>query len=292
MPGVQFLAGARFFSSQLWDYLSSYATGTRGHYPRCKVTGHEDQHSPPTNGQLKNGRPVPLLMHTSPCVNAWLIKRKIDVSFYLQLYFIFIGICSVIIIWNLSILAFIYIFIIECETILLNVSIFAVQKICGSNTDLNCTYFTSPDFPSLYTRSERCSISVSKCNSNICQVRTRYCMQPEHFVRLSLANGKPQVLVWNEIVHLWVIQCGVVERHQCFRGINWLLLQEIWVAYSSARIGAFLPDCMASHSHCPTYSVILLIARDLHVSPPLWLLKHFHSLTLGYIHARALWISK
>jgi hypothetical protein len=53
------------------------------------------------------------------------------------------------------------------------INIFAVQKTCGSSTNLNCTYFTNPDFPKLYTRSDRCSISVSKCNSNICQVRKK-----------------------------------------------------------------------------------------------------------------------
>ncbi|GFG39627.1 hypothetical protein Cfor_02901, partial [Coptotermes formosanus] len=46
-----------------------------------------------------------------------------------------------------------------------------IQRTCGSSTNLNCTYFTNPGFPGMYTGSGQCNIMVSKCNSNICQLR-------------------------------------------------------------------------------------------------------------------------
>ncbi|XP_069701068.1 uncharacterized protein [Periplaneta americana] len=46
-----------------------------------------------------------------------------------------------------------------------------IQRTCGSTSNLNCTYFSNPGYPGLYTGSGRCSISITKCNSNICQLR-------------------------------------------------------------------------------------------------------------------------
>ncbi|KDR21501.1 hypothetical protein L798_02965, partial [Zootermopsis nevadensis] len=46
-----------------------------------------------------------------------------------------------------------------------------IQKSCAATTSLNFTYFTNPEYPRAYTSSARCSITVSKCNSNICQLR-------------------------------------------------------------------------------------------------------------------------
>ncbi|XP_069702658.1 uncharacterized protein [Periplaneta americana] len=46
-----------------------------------------------------------------------------------------------------------------------------IQRTCGSTSNLNCTYFSNPGYPGLYTGNGRCSISITKCNSNICQLR-------------------------------------------------------------------------------------------------------------------------
>lgn len=45
-----------------------------------------------------------------------------------------------------------------------------VQKSCGSTTNMNNTYFISPRYPITYRGGERCTITVQRCNSNICQV--------------------------------------------------------------------------------------------------------------------------
>ncbi|XP_012235854.1 uncharacterized protein [Linepithema humile] len=45
------------------------------------------------------------------------------------------------------------------------------QKSCGSTTNINNTYFVSPRYPITYRGGERCTITVQRCNSNICQLR-------------------------------------------------------------------------------------------------------------------------
>ncbi|XP_011879922.1 PREDICTED: uncharacterized protein LOC105568677 isoform X2 [Vollenhovia emeryi] len=45
------------------------------------------------------------------------------------------------------------------------------QKSCGSTTNMNNTYFVSPRYPITYQGGERCTITVQRCNSNICQLR-------------------------------------------------------------------------------------------------------------------------
>nr|XP_033339572.1 uncharacterized protein LOC117228032 isoform X1 [Megalopta genalis] len=45
------------------------------------------------------------------------------------------------------------------------------QKSCGSTTNVNNTYFTNPEYPKTYDRTGRCTITVQRCNSNICQLR-------------------------------------------------------------------------------------------------------------------------
>ncbi|KAL6255006.1 hypothetical protein P5V15_013424 [Pogonomyrmex californicus] len=45
------------------------------------------------------------------------------------------------------------------------------QKSCGSTTNMNNTYFVSPRYPITYRGGERCTITVQRCNSNICQLR-------------------------------------------------------------------------------------------------------------------------
>nr|CAD7258641.1 unnamed protein product [Timema shepardi] len=46
-----------------------------------------------------------------------------------------------------------------------------VTKTCGTSTRVNCTYFVNPSYPSYYTDGGRCTITINKCNSNICQLR-------------------------------------------------------------------------------------------------------------------------
>ncbi|XP_070148956.1 uncharacterized protein [Polyergus mexicanus] len=45
------------------------------------------------------------------------------------------------------------------------------QKSCGSTTNMNNTYFVNPRYPITYQGGERCTITVQRCNSNICQLR-------------------------------------------------------------------------------------------------------------------------
>ncbi|XP_033222670.1 uncharacterized protein LOC117176524 [Belonocnema kinseyi] len=45
------------------------------------------------------------------------------------------------------------------------------KKNCGSTTNINNTYFMNPEYPLKYQGGEQCSISVTRCNSNICQLR-------------------------------------------------------------------------------------------------------------------------
>lgn len=45
-----------------------------------------------------------------------------------------------------------------------------VQKTCSSTTNVNNTYFTNPEYPTTYEGQGRCTITVQRCNSNICQV--------------------------------------------------------------------------------------------------------------------------
>ncbi|KAL0107822.1 hypothetical protein PUN28_014833 [Cardiocondyla obscurior] len=45
------------------------------------------------------------------------------------------------------------------------------QKSCGSTTNVNNTYFVSPRYPITYRGGERCTITVQRCNSKICQLR-------------------------------------------------------------------------------------------------------------------------
>lgn len=55
------------------------------------------------------------------------------------------------------------------------------QKSCGSTTNVNNTYFTNPEYPTTYDGAGRCTITVNRCNSNICQLRL-------DFLELSLAS--------------------------------------------------------------------------------------------------------
>ncbi|XP_061705519.1 uncharacterized protein LOC133516539 [Cydia pomonella] len=46
-----------------------------------------------------------------------------------------------------------------------------VSRGCGSTTNVNNTYFTSPGYPAAYAGGAACSIIVNRCSSNICQLR-------------------------------------------------------------------------------------------------------------------------
>ncbi|XP_018352522.1 PREDICTED: uncharacterized protein LOC108754585 isoform X1 [Trachymyrmex septentrionalis] len=59
------------------------------------------------------------------------------------------------------------------------------QKSCGSTTNMNNTYFVSPRYPITYRGGERCSITVQRCNPNICQVTSTLCI---NFSKLQSLN--------------------------------------------------------------------------------------------------------
>ncbi|XP_018563924.1 uncharacterized protein LOC108905523 [Anoplophora glabripennis] len=46
-----------------------------------------------------------------------------------------------------------------------------IQRTCGETSSLNNTYFVSPGFPTAYTNTSICTFTISRCNSDICQVR-------------------------------------------------------------------------------------------------------------------------
>ncbi|XP_063239502.1 uncharacterized protein LOC134540601 isoform X2 [Bacillus rossius redtenbacheri] len=46
-----------------------------------------------------------------------------------------------------------------------------ILKECGTTSRINCTYFSSPSYPTAYTDSGRCTIGIYKCNTNVCQLR-------------------------------------------------------------------------------------------------------------------------
>ncbi|KAK7065389.1 hypothetical protein SK128_015790 [Halocaridina rubra] len=46
-----------------------------------------------------------------------------------------------------------------------------VQKSCGTSTTYDNTYFVNPGFPSADTGTGRCTLTVNRASSNICQVR-------------------------------------------------------------------------------------------------------------------------
>ncbi|XP_013189218.1 uncharacterized protein LOC106133907 [Amyelois transitella] len=46
-----------------------------------------------------------------------------------------------------------------------------VTRSCGSSTNVNNTYFTSPGYPAAYAGGAACSIIVNRCNNAICQLR-------------------------------------------------------------------------------------------------------------------------
>ncbi|XP_048515564.1 uncharacterized protein LOC105693258 [Athalia rosae] len=48
---------------------------------------------------------------------------------------------------------------------------FVIQRTCGSTTNVNNTYFINPAYPTTYAGGDRCTITVNRCNSNICQLR-------------------------------------------------------------------------------------------------------------------------
>lgn len=46
----------------------------------------------------------------------------------------------------------------------------AVVITCGNSTYSNNTYFVNPNFPNSYAGGSSCSITIKKCNPDICQV--------------------------------------------------------------------------------------------------------------------------
>ncbi|KAK2724430.1 hypothetical protein QYM36_001068 [Artemia franciscana] len=46
-----------------------------------------------------------------------------------------------------------------------------VVSTCGSTSNKNCTYFQNPEYPTGVNPQLQCSLTVQKCNPNICQLR-------------------------------------------------------------------------------------------------------------------------
>lgn len=48
---------------------------------------------------------------------------------------------------------------------------FLVQVTCGGIAIHNNTYFTNEGFPNTFATPSSCTLTIRKCNPNICQVR-------------------------------------------------------------------------------------------------------------------------
>ena len=58
-------------------------------------------------------------------------------------------------------------------------SIFLVKvtiSTCGTTTALNSTYWENPGYTGSYYTAGQCSLYVTKCSSNICQLRFQFIM--------------------------------------------------------------------------------------------------------------------
>ncbi|KAJ3636082.1 hypothetical protein MTP99_008921 [Tenebrio molitor] len=60
-----------------------------------------------------------------------------------------------------------------------------IQRHCGETTRYNNTYFTNDNFPNPVTGGTSCTLTIQKCNDDICQVRI-------DFLSLNLAQPNPQ----------------------------------------------------------------------------------------------------
>lgn len=49
--------------------------------------------------------------------------------------------------------------------------IFSVQQGCGTASSINNTYFFNPSYPGTYADSGTCTFRITRCNSDICQLR-------------------------------------------------------------------------------------------------------------------------
>ncbi|XP_077301760.1 uncharacterized protein LOC143922409 [Arctopsyche grandis] len=56
-----------------------------------------------------------------------------------------------------------------------------IQRTCGGTTNVNGTYFSNSGFPNSFNAGGRCALTVTRCNSDICQLRLE-------FLELSLAQ--------------------------------------------------------------------------------------------------------
>lgn len=50
-----------------------------------------------------------------------------------------------------------------------------VQYTCGNTSSYNNTYFTNTNFPNTFFGGGRCTMSIRRCNADICQVRKKEC---------------------------------------------------------------------------------------------------------------------
>lgn len=58
-----------------------------------------------------------------------------------------------------------------CKLLMYNY--FTVVITCGNTTYSNNTYFVNPNFPNSYAGGSSCTITIKKCNPDICQVSTK-----------------------------------------------------------------------------------------------------------------------
>ncbi|CAF4746711.1 unnamed protein product [Pieris macdunnoughi] len=49
-----------------------------------------------------------------------------------------------------------------------------VSRSCGSTTNVNNTYFTSPGYPAAFAGGQACNLIVNRCNNMICQLRIEF----------------------------------------------------------------------------------------------------------------------
>ncbi|XP_026670406.1 uncharacterized protein LOC113464499 [Ceratina calcarata] len=85
------------------------------------------------------------------------------------------------------------------------------QKTCGATTNVNNTYFTNPEYPRTYEGQGRCTISVQRCNTNICQLRL-------DFLDFTLAS--PNISGICDYDHLLVSGSGSVVPRICGENAN------------------------------------------------------------------------
>lgn len=80
--------------------------------------------------------------------------------------------------------------IIKLETKLIVVLIILVSiSTCGSTSQLNNTYWTSPGYSNSYSTAGQCTFYATKCGENICQIRL-FLLDIEIYERIFLFDNR------------------------------------------------------------------------------------------------------